>query len=215
MSSRDILALPGRRTFTSRSEWLDARKGWIGGSDIAAIMGDSPYRTREDVVLDKLGRGKAFYYNKAMWWGTFLEEKNMEAFEKLSGFVCEYSQDVYCKGDIGVTLDGLVVDAYVGDNERWVKWYGDPAELAAGLPAILELKNSSKTTVAKWGDGPPKYYWWQCQAGMYVTGLTHAVLVAKVGSAGMNAYVIEYDELAMEVASAEATKVMNEVRDAR
>lgn len=211
MELRDILALPGRRTFDNREAWLDARRGWVGGSDIAAIMGDNPWRKARDVVADKLGVGKPFYTSPAMWWGTHLEQANMEGFEKLSGLRCEYSQDVYVKGPIGVTLDGLIVDRGPGENPGWVDWRGDALE---ELPAILELKNSALTTVAKWPKGcPPKYYWWQCQAGMYVTGLTQAALVVKVGSAGMVAYGIDYDEESMLRAVEAADALMEEVRE--
>ena len=40
----------------SRDAWLAARRSGIGGSDIAAICGLSPYQTPYDVWLDKLGQ---------------------------------------------------------------------------------------------------------------------------------------------------------------
>ena len=38
----------------TREEWLSARRTGIGGSDIAAILGLSPWRTPLDVYRDKV-----------------------------------------------------------------------------------------------------------------------------------------------------------------
>ena len=38
----------------SREEWLDYRRQGIGGSDVAGIMGISPFRTARDIYYDKL-----------------------------------------------------------------------------------------------------------------------------------------------------------------
>ena len=39
----------------SREDWLSHRKLGIGGSDVAAIMGISPFATIRDLYNDKLG----------------------------------------------------------------------------------------------------------------------------------------------------------------
>ena len=39
----------------SREQWLEYRRLGIGGSDVAAITGISPFRTARDVYYDKLG----------------------------------------------------------------------------------------------------------------------------------------------------------------
>ena len=39
----------------SREEWLNYRRQGIGGSDAAAILGVSPFRTARDIYYDKLG----------------------------------------------------------------------------------------------------------------------------------------------------------------
>lgn len=38
----------------SREEWLEYRRLGIGGSDVAAILGISPFRTARDLYYDKL-----------------------------------------------------------------------------------------------------------------------------------------------------------------
>ena len=39
----------------SRGEWLACRRQGIGGSDAAAVLGISPFRTARDLYFDKLG----------------------------------------------------------------------------------------------------------------------------------------------------------------
>ena len=36
--------------------WLDYRRKGIGGSDAAAVIGISPYKTARDVYFEKIGR---------------------------------------------------------------------------------------------------------------------------------------------------------------
>lgn len=54
------------------AEWLDWRRDKIGGSDVAAILGWSPYSTPRDVWASKL-QGTEATQNNAMSRGTYLE----------------------------------------------------------------------------------------------------------------------------------------------
>lgn len=53
--------------------WLEARKSGIGGSDVAAVLGMSPWRSPMDVWLEKTGRSEPVEENDAMYWGKKLE----------------------------------------------------------------------------------------------------------------------------------------------
>ena len=62
-------------TWPDRSEqWLAARRGRIGGSDIGAVMGWSPYQTRDGLMAEKLGLAEPKPTSKAMERGIFLED---------------------------------------------------------------------------------------------------------------------------------------------
>ncbi len=52
------------------TSWLDWRKRGVGSSDAPAIMGVCPYRTREDVLADKLGTAPPVKTNPAMELGS-------------------------------------------------------------------------------------------------------------------------------------------------
>ena len=65
----------------NREQWLAGRRQGIGGSDIAAILGLSPYRTAVDVWLDKRGLAEELEENEAMYWGITLEEVVSKEFQ--------------------------------------------------------------------------------------------------------------------------------------
>jgi putative phage-type endonuclease len=54
-------------------EWLDWRRGGIGASDAPAIMGESRWRSADQVLKEKLSRGAASFESPAMARGTRLE----------------------------------------------------------------------------------------------------------------------------------------------
>ena len=68
-----------------RAAWLNARKSGIGGSDIAAVLGLSPYRSAVDVWMDKSGRAPAQEESEAMYWGTVLEDVVAHEYQKRTG----------------------------------------------------------------------------------------------------------------------------------
>jgi len=62
-------------TWPDRSpEWLAARVGRIGGSDIGSLMGWSPYQTREGLIREKLGLAEPKKQSKSMERGIYLED---------------------------------------------------------------------------------------------------------------------------------------------
>lgn len=54
-------------------EWLDARRTGLGGSDIAAALGLSPWMSPYELYLDKLGELPPRPDTEAMAWGRLLE----------------------------------------------------------------------------------------------------------------------------------------------
>ncbi len=139
------------------AEWLEWRRQGIGSSDAPAIMGQSPYQTREDILLDKLGRGKPIEVNPAMALGTKWES----AARALYFF--EHSEDaepaelvhpVY--GYLRASLDGLIGD----DLFLEIKFMGD--------------KNFDLIAKTK---APLDHHWIQMQHQHLVTGIEQSVYV--------------------------------------
>lgn len=131
-------------------EWLQARRGGIGGSDVAAVLGMNPWRSPIEVWLDKTGQAAGFTGNERTEWGHKLEPVVRAHYAALRprAWVDEVP-GVLAHPDIPIaraSLDGLVNDA---DGQR-----------------ILEVK----CTAQSW-DQPPDMYLWQAIWYMAVTGL--------------------------------------------
>ncbi len=73
----------------SREDWLSYRKLGIGGSDVAAIMGISPFATIRDLYNDKLGIEPLIEEEENNWVakevGHRLEDLVAEIFAKKTG----------------------------------------------------------------------------------------------------------------------------------
>ena len=68
-----------------REDWLNARRGGIGGSDAPAILGLDRYRSPFDVYADKLGLKPEQEDNEAMRQGRDLEQYVAERFMEATG----------------------------------------------------------------------------------------------------------------------------------
>ena len=149
----------------SRDQWLNARREGIGGSDIGALLGSSPFATPLDVWRQKTTDYQT-PESDAMRVGTRLEP-----------------------GVIALAMDWLA-DTYGG---QW--WNDDPPALlrhpdipvaqyspdgiAHGKDATILLE--AKVT-SKWLDEPSPHWVAQVQWGLGITGLDTALIVAVNGS---------------------------------
>lgn len=83
MQSAEVAAAP------SRSQWLEDRRRGIGGSDVAAILGLSPFKSALDVYLDKIGEGAPDKGNKRQRRGQAIEPLLIRKFEERMGVQVE------------------------------------------------------------------------------------------------------------------------------
>lgn len=127
-------------------EWHEQRSKGIGGSDIGAIFGVSPWNSRDDIFKIKTGQVKPEPQKTgsgALWRGSTWESR-------IASMYAERNPDkllVHCKSSWVnnsrphqfANLDGLVYDPETGKPE-----------------SILEIKTSS--TPGSWEHGVPKYY---------------------------------------------------------
>lgn len=74
----------------TREEWLEWRRKGIGGSDVAAVMGVSPFTTIRDLYYDKLGILPVIEEEESNWVekevGHRLEDLVAEIFARKTGF---------------------------------------------------------------------------------------------------------------------------------
>lgn len=70
----------------NRDGWLKARKRGIGGSDAAAALGMSPWKTQLELYLEKRGELMApDIDSEAMLWGRVLEPVIRQQYAERTG----------------------------------------------------------------------------------------------------------------------------------
>jgi len=138
----------------SREDWLEYRKRGIGGSDAAAVLGVSRFKSPFAVYCDKT-MDLPDVSSPVMEMGTRLEEYVAELFSRESGLKVARRNRTYTSKEHPCMLANI---------DRWV----------VGDKAGLECKTTTKYSWHGWdeGDVPPEYYW-QCMHYMAVLGLDH------------------------------------------
>lgn len=153
----------------SPGDWLVERTKGVGGSDVAAIVGLSPYRSAYDVWQSKVAHhdveeGRA---DTNIGWGKLIESAVVEAYYR-------------------VTLRGVAIDP---KNSLWRHKDKPHHQYSADFHvrcddewALGEAKCVGRYMQDAWGDDAvPEYYYLQAQWGMHVLGYKRTDLAAFFG----------------------------------
>lgn len=173
------------------------RMEYLGSSDIAAILGLSPWRSAEDVRLEKTGRLTDSFTSRAAKIGTFLEEGivNFAADEMKAKTVVHNPEFRFgTRKEMCVHLDALLYRGGMPASE----WKNDKN-------ALLEVKTGGLTGPLKgaWGeegtDQIPDYYLVQVHyqsavAGHFVNLEEQRHVFALLGGRGILHYEIPQDK---------------------
>lgn len=147
----------------TREEWLKVRKLGLGGSDMAAVLGLSPWRSPIDVWLDKTSDAVEEKESEPMYWGNVLEEVVAQEFAKRSGYKVRNNN---------FTLQSDEYPYLLANIDREI----------VGLDAGLECKTANAFKANEWdGDNVPDAYYIQCQHYMAVTGKSSWWIACLVG----------------------------------
>lgn len=146
-------------------EWHAHRALYRNASETAAVMGENPYLTPYQLWLVRTQRTTT-PVTPPMRHGTQLEPVARAAYETLTGRVVQPL--VMVDGDYSASLDGLTLD-----GER-----------------IIEIKcpytgRKSKLWQEVEADCVPRYYWWQLQHQLMVSGATTADFYVFDGTEGL------------------------------
>jgi putative phage-type endonuclease len=158
-------------------EDMALRRAGIGSSEIAAIVGFSPYATALDIYARKLGLEDEVPDTEFMRWGRLLEPVIADRYAH------EYGVD-------------LVPSPTVRHAEHdWM--VATPDRLYADGSRLVEIKNVSAPRGHEWGEAGtsrvPERYYLQVLWQMIVTGVHTADLAALVGGHDLRVYEIAYD----------------------
>lgn len=163
---------------TDRTEWLAWRRQGLGASDVAAVLGVSPWGSPWSVWADKVSPADDDEPNAAQEFGLLAEPIVKAYFERRTALTVTDEQSRHEHPDmpwLRCTLDGIVRDDH-----------GD----------IVGLYEAKTTNEGKW-ETIPLHYQCQGQAQMAVTGAQRvwfAVLHFPFGRFDFQWYVLERDD---------------------
>ncbi len=177
-----------------KAEWLRERTAGIGGSEIAAIMGESHWSSPHKVWMSKIGifESNNASQPEAAQWGNILEtvvatewgRRNNRKWVHIPVILQHDTQPWLLANIDGFTLD-------------------DDGKTITG---ILEIKTTSAYNKDVWENGPLPFNY-ICQANWYcgITGLNEFELVCLVGGQALFSYAFPFDDelFSRETAAAE------------
>jgi len=159
----------------NRNEWLQERRKGIGGSDVAAILGMSKWKTPLDVYLDKTGQLADTPDNAPMLWGRNLEPVVRQHYSDVTGRTVRVPNEILRHPEYEFMLANL--DGVTNDGR------------------VLEVKTAR--TGDEWGeegtDQVPAQYLLQVQHYMAVTGMPVADVAVLIGGQDFRLYHVEED----------------------
>ena len=196
MIQKEIAKGIQRIQFDSFDEWLGNRYG-IGGSDASAVMGLNPYKTNEELWLEKTGR----------WVPEDISDKSY----------VKYGHDAepLLRGLFALDYPEYEVEYYDNNMIRNEKYPWAHASLdgelidADGRKGILEIKTTNilqSMQKEKWKEQIPDNYYIQILHYLMVTEYDFAVLKAQLKSEWKGEirlqtkhYFIEKEEVAADI----------------
>lgn len=147
---------------TTREAWLARRRRGIGGSDIAAILGRSRWRTATQVYQDKRGEGEPQAETLAMRRGRALEPLVLEAYCEETGrtLMTLDSQEIrhatlsWAIGTLdAMTTDGRPVEAKTADYSRG---WGEPGTDQIPEDYLLQVQWYMAVAASHWAQPMPE-----------------------------------------------------------
>lgn len=169
-----------------------ARPHGIGGSDIAALLGLSPYKTALQLWAEKVGHpGAAEPQGIHLRYGQHLEPFVAREYEQVTGLhTSEVGTSIFHPehGFMFASIDRLVT-----------KEPGAQAFVNGRVTAdrLLECKTSSVFSRREWGvegtDQVPTAYLLQCAWYMAISGCTQADIAVLLGNSDFRVYTVRRD----------------------
>jgi putative phage-type endonuclease len=189
----------------TEEEWLEIRKGGIGGSDAGTICGVNKYKSPYALWTEKTKIvPTTFTGNDATKWGHRLERVVAEAYaEDYNKAVVEWPVIIWSEKYpwMFANLDFLIVDPSdefpAGEVQTWRFEYEPP-----GIQGILEVKTAgiaSPGSLGAWANnGIPQSYMLQGYHYGVVADIKDITFAALVGGQGLQVRHMEWDEKVAE-----------------
>lgn len=180
--------------------WLAERLKGIGGSDVAALMGLSRYKTPYTLWCEKSGEVEQpdLSSKEAVQWGNILEpvvgahyaEQHPERTVRRVNALCRSIARPWAQA----SLDYEIKDPELG-------W------------GVLEIKTAGLRSALDWADGVPLYYQTQVQHYLSVTGRPFADVAVLIGGQEYREYRLMRDEEDIAAIDAAVSAFWRSVQD--
>lgn len=173
---------------TDEDAWHLWRAGGIGGSDIAGLIGLSPYSSPVSIYYDKIGVTAPMPETQRLRLGKRMEQVLALEFHDLTGLWCVGEQTWCVHPDHSwarCTVDGFAAGTHEHDDEFGPDTW---SERALGT---VQFKTDGRFG---WPDGIPPNIRAQCVWEMGVTGLRHCWLVVMFAGFRIETFEIPWDE---------------------
>lgn len=165
--------------YNTPEEWKKIRRESIGASEIAAVLGVSPWQDAMSVYLNKV-EGVEKEETEAMEWGTRIEDYIREKYIENHRTQVAKPANIFRLKDkpLHVSPDGVVVPA---------------GEIGQEVKKGLECKNVGWRMAKFWDDGVPSYYQLQCQQAMHILEIPQWDVAVLIGGQEYREYTLDYD----------------------
>jgi putative phage-type endonuclease len=188
-------------------EWVEARRHGLGGSEIASVVGLSPWKSAYTLWYEKAGQivpeqAESPY----MWWGNAVEDVIAERWKQ------EAPNRFLRKTGMWRNLADPVIFA---DPDRFIV----PSPCSPKATGILEIKTTSTMNAWQWGphggnhqDIPP-YYLTQVQWYLACFQLPYACLAVVIGNGDYREYHIDADQETQDWLISAGTEFVQSIAD--
>lgn len=177
------------------SSWLEERRKGIGGSDVAAIMGFSPWKTAYQVYQEKRKETRDWEGNEATDWGKRLEPAIRQWYSDHTGRSVRLPQEILYHNLYPFMLASL--DGFTDDGR------------------VVEIKTARSSK--GWGEPGtneiPDYYALQVQHYMIVTGFGVTDVPVSIGGGSPELYEVAADKELQEMIIEACAKFWQRVID--
>lgn len=149
--------------------WAEERRLSVGASEVAAIMGLSPYDTALDVYLHKQGVDK--HFDPVLSYSGHASETVVE------GWIREFS---------GLNIDPL--PGFMARSTEWPFLHASFDRVTEGPFLTIQIKTAAQYAGHHWDEGIPTSIRVQVQTEMAVAGTPRALVVVWIGGREYRTY---------------------------
>jgi putative phage-type endonuclease len=163
--------------------WIQARRTFVGASEIAAVCGLNPYDSALDVYAAKV-RGTT---------------KNKPHLEGRATARLGHLLEPVLLADYAAR-HGVTIERPSSQRHPRYPWAGATPDGISSGGELVQVKLVGASMLHHWTDGPPRYTVLQVQWEMFVTDRRSCVVVAGLGGTDIEDYPIERDEQTIDSA---------------